>query len=277
MSIPISGYELVLLITSMSSRKLDPLLKCVNLAETDFLELKSDVRPKGGQPEPGYTKDDYYWNVTKGLIALANSSGGMLVIGIHEKNGVCEHVDLNMGDKDKYTSKIVNWVMHRNRDQNGRSKWEVKDNGKNSGTWSIVSNRLEDHCNPNHMFTYNGHDVLVFFVEPVPENMLKSARFNDNGMVSEYILKRMKGMGRVEKLKGTDTIQDYQRSRNPLSGENFDYFMKFLEQVSPDDPVEIRRNTARRMIQDLREHRPLRFDPLPDAKPSSLRERYRRS
>lgn len=66
----------------------ETLLKLVGQSETEWLELKTASHPKGGRFKPGENEDDYRWNVVKAVIALANSIGGVVLLGVADDGGV---------------------------------------------------------------------------------------------------------------------------------------------------------------------------------------------
>lgn len=63
-------------------------MKLVGKSETEWLELKASSYPEGGRFEQGTNADDYRWNVAKAVIALANSIGGVVLLGVADDGGV---------------------------------------------------------------------------------------------------------------------------------------------------------------------------------------------
>lgn len=282
MPVPISGYELAYMICDMCSKNLDSLLNVVDLSETAFIELKAVVEPKDGILDKNTKIDDYYWHVTRALVALSNSSGGVLIIGISESDYKCETVDLNWGkNEDKYINgilnKIINYkqneiVINKNRKKIQRhslkSKWETMIKEHGDGVWSIDADNLRYYCNPIPC-KFAESKVLAIFVRPIPnEKNLIVAKFEgtESDKSKDCVLIRECGhVGKVKHIYDIDSIQNYISSRNIYVGENFGYFMKFLAEFYPDDSDDTRLKKANRFIQDLREGRKIIFDPLPDA------------
>jgi hypothetical protein len=67
---------------------LDALLELVGGSETEWLELKAATYPEGGRFEGSDNEDDYQWDVARQVIALANSVGGVVILGFDEKKGL---------------------------------------------------------------------------------------------------------------------------------------------------------------------------------------------
>lgn len=63
-------------------------LMCLVESETEWLELKAASYPDGGRFEKGKNADDYRWNVAKAVIALANSIGGVVLLGVADDGSV---------------------------------------------------------------------------------------------------------------------------------------------------------------------------------------------
>lgn len=63
-------------------------MEVVRQSETEWLELKASIYPEGGNYEQRTNADDYRWNVAKAVIALANSIGGVVLLGVADDGGV---------------------------------------------------------------------------------------------------------------------------------------------------------------------------------------------
>jgi Putative DNA-binding domain len=64
---------------------LEALLELVGGSETEWLELKAATCPKEGDFQKGENEDDYRWDVARAVIALANSIGGVVLLGVNDK------------------------------------------------------------------------------------------------------------------------------------------------------------------------------------------------
>ena len=81
--------QIIKLLDSDNNRKKDvveSILEGTNGQETTIIECKATpFRPQNVKNEKGGTReDDYKWNVLKAIIAFANTSGGVVFVGIKE-------------------------------------------------------------------------------------------------------------------------------------------------------------------------------------------------
>ncbi|MDR1658315.1 MAG: ATP-binding protein [Deltaproteobacteria bacterium] len=80
-------------------KKLPKLLELVKGNENDWLEFKATLIRSGAYKEDskeGDTNDDYIWHVLKAIIAMANTRGGCVIIGVSDEGHVIGI------DKDNY-------------------------------------------------------------------------------------------------------------------------------------------------------------------------------
>ena len=97
-TIGISGYELVQQV--ISSRQDDAIYALIANAgggECDYLELKASIVVKDKDLKKGEQPTDIYWNIARELIAMANTRGGILIIGIDDTP---EHNVVPLRDSD---------------------------------------------------------------------------------------------------------------------------------------------------------------------------------
>lgn len=64
---------------------LEALLKIRRWSESEWVELKATTHPQDGHFENGDNEDDYRWDVARAVIALANSIGGVVLLGVDDK------------------------------------------------------------------------------------------------------------------------------------------------------------------------------------------------
>ncbi len=79
----ISGYQLAEHL--LAEGGVEALIRHAGYAETDWLELKAGMCLLPEDKKKGETEKYLYWNIAKEVIALMNTSGGALVIGVHDK------------------------------------------------------------------------------------------------------------------------------------------------------------------------------------------------
>ena len=126
---------------SSSKRDLRPLFEYVSGHETCFLEFKATpYRPKEKHSnenpygyKPGETDDDYAWNVVKAIIALANTAGGAIVLGVTDKGhepieGIAK--ELWAGNNwDKFSCELPGKIF--------RKSYEVISSDKNTSSLNL--------------------------------------------------------------------------------------------------------------------------------------------
>jgi|GEM_PF-2862778 len=82
---PKTARELAMRILKHPRGGLDALLELVGGSETEWLELKAATYPKEGNFQKGANEDDYRWDVARAVIALANSIGGVVLLGVNDQ------------------------------------------------------------------------------------------------------------------------------------------------------------------------------------------------
>ena len=85
---PISASDLARRVLLHPRGGVEALMELVRHSETEWLELKASIHPEGGNFEQETNADDYRWNVAKAVIALANSIGGVVLLGVADDGGV---------------------------------------------------------------------------------------------------------------------------------------------------------------------------------------------
>ena len=82
---PKSASELAVRVLKHPRGGLDALLEITGGSETEWFELKAATHPQGGHFKNGDNEDDYRWDVARAVIALANSIGGVVLLGVNDK------------------------------------------------------------------------------------------------------------------------------------------------------------------------------------------------
>ena len=127
-----NGYDFVERILGQTNYDVWPLIDFAGGSETEWLEFKAASRPPDGKYDKKDNKWDYFWDISRALIGLANHIGGVLILGVAEtKNSdkpveaiSLEHSEFS-GDKDKFMRKVVR--EHLISPQNG---WATGSSGK---------------------------------------------------------------------------------------------------------------------------------------------------
>ena len=106
----ISGYQLAEHL--LTEGGVEALIRYAGNAETDWLELKAGMCLLPEDKKHGATQADLNWSIAKDVIALMNTSGGALVIGIAE--GTLNLVPLEDNDPHQYIERngIEGYIRH---------------------------------------------------------------------------------------------------------------------------------------------------------------------
>lgn len=79
-----NGYDFVERILGQTNYDVSPLIDFAEGRETEWLEFKAASRPTDGKYEKRDNKWDYFWEISKSLVGLANHIGGVLLLGVGE-------------------------------------------------------------------------------------------------------------------------------------------------------------------------------------------------
>ena len=214
-TIGISGYDLVQRV--ISSRQDDAIYALIANAgggECDYLELKASIVVKDKDLKDGEKPTDIYWNIARELIAMANTRGGMLIIGIDDTP---EHNVVPLRDSDPngiieregveaYMRKAIDThVLPENQE------WTYK-----NCKYKLAQNaNLSDLVQIERM-KYHDEDVIAYLVSPCEEGKFLSVRktYQDGRAAPEELPRRLKGtIGECETLTELDNIIDHIKTR----------------------------------------------------------------
>ena len=219
----ISGYELAQeIISKRDEDAVATILRYAGDAECDYLELKASVLARQQDLGPGEQPEDMYWNIAKELIALMNTRGGLLVIGVTDgKNH--DAVPLRENDKDNiidnegieaYIRKVIEAnVVPQNQE------WTYK----NRKYCVPPSKNLWNHLQVQKL-NYLGETVVAFLVEPCDEKdfITVKSHWSDGREAPEILPRRRKGhIGECELLSDVTDIFNHiqtRRTKDPILG-----------------------------------------------------------
>ena len=212
-TIGISGYDLVRSV--ISARQDDAIFTLIANAggsECDYLELKASIVAKN--LNPGETASDIYWNIARELIAMVNTRGGILVIGIDDTP---DHnvVPLRKSDPDGIIEREgMEAYMRKAIDSRvlpDSQEWVYK-----NCHYKLAQNvNLADYVQIERL-PYLGEDVIAYLVRPCEEGDFLSIRktYPDGRSAPEELPRRLKGqIGQCETLTELDNIIDHIRTR----------------------------------------------------------------
>ena len=222
---------------------IDPLIDALSEGrvvgkESPVFEVKASFLPKKGDSDP---KQACQWNVVEALVAMSNSYGGILVLGIREEKdgsllpGGVDHIEKMLeGHEPKDYRSIVLGKKHGLGVSNSKTKYIKVDNKGVEYTIRLspeTRTRLMDErylkvirCKSRKgvQAADQAFTVLAFLVEPLPAGMplLSVDRIcSGNSSSQESIcFRRMDEGGEVKVAE-----DDYASRRNP------DRFKKLLE------------------------------------------------
>jgi NACHT domain/Putative DNA-binding domain len=223
-----SGFELVSRILDHPEGGVEALIELAGGGETDWLEFKAAMV---GRPEdrknPRENDADGYWNVAEAVLAMANSRGGVVLLGVDDNANA---VGLAAGDPRRVLETrgmdafLRMEVLERIHPSNSGCRW----NTGLKGIWEL------EHPWPPDQFVirtlqFQGQSIAALLVKPVPVGS-GCLIATQNG--EERLLKRVEGnLGRVECLRGRVAIPEYERTRGPLGEDLGSLLARFFKRV----------------------------------------------
>lgn len=206
----VSAHHMVDTILFHPRGGLDVLLGIAGRQEKDWLEFKSAIEPSKDRPdEARLPKGLYAWHLARSLVAMANSVGGLLVLGLDDQNNP---VSLEISDPQ-------NFLVNKGQDAFMRHVVEERIFPE-SGEWhigngkkvSVNSRRLRLHVTPR-MAMIRDKKVVVFMVKPITNND-DLLLVEETSPPREYIPVRPRGdVGRVDELFTQKTQSEWKASR----------------------------------------------------------------
>lgn len=139
------------------------LLDLAGGGENEWLEFKAASCPKEGEPEQGNNDADYRWNIAKAVVAMANSLGGVVFLGVDDQGRA---IGIEASDpKGKRNSKgieafIREEILERVLLPKGGWKTEQK------GTLKPVQPALLERLIAPEEVRWGDKTVLAIFVDP---------------------------------------------------------------------------------------------------------------
>ena len=209
----ISGYQLAEHL--LAEGGVEALIRYAGNAETDWLELKAGMCLLPEDKKKGETENDLYWNIAKEVIALMNTSGGALVIGVHDKtlnlvpleNNDPRHMIAAKGI-DGYIREVVRlsiWPSTLSWSYYGKS-WELTDKQFPA---DLISYHHPRYTGPD------GHsgEVVVLLIKPI-----EKIRLARKERMYFALFKRTRGeVGEAQPVYDPEVIDEYKASREIVS------------------------------------------------------------
>ena len=231
-SMTIDAGELVERIVIHPQGGVEGLVRLAGNQETEWLDLKAGLGPPPGKPtEKGENVHDYYWHVAKAVIAMANTRGGAVVLGIKEEKGKPISVGLGSVDPKGILSKYGTDEFFRKcidkaiRPEKG---WKT---GK-AGHWQLGYDYFQQGVSYK-ISTFEGQEVVVILIRPIPQGEKLLDVEQTEPIRREILLVRDLGaVGRVREIWRGEEKEAYRRQRAVATTEHAGLWERFLQEVS---------------------------------------------
>jgi hypothetical protein len=237
---PKNARELALRVLQHPRGGLEALLALAKSSEPEWLELKAASFPEEGQFAKGTNEHDYRWNVAKAVIALANSIGGVVLLGVDDEGRPVgieasdpKHKRERDGAEAFRRDVILQQVLLPKRG------WKT---GRH-GTLSLINLPLFERLVSLEEIRCGEKTVLAILVDPVPRGYgyveVEKGVGTETAAVLTYI--RSRGdVGQVVELPTGElaarTAHDDQRTQN--ASEIGLIWDRFLGSAGPARPVQ---------------------------------------
>ncbi len=207
-----------------TGNELRPLLRLLKNEETDWLEFKAALIPP---PErQNATKADGQWAVVKAALALVNTHGGAVLLGVDDAGNPAplQRSDpkgyLEKDGWDKFARSVLDSGLFRPK---GWATFK-------QGTWCLEVNDFK-RCIETRRATLDGEAIVVLLVRPIsPQGTLLMA--SNNKQDQDILFVRRRGdVGVVEKITGEKAIEDWRQSRELRSPQ----FAALLQQLTQEE------------------------------------------
>lgn len=182
------------------------LLQLAEDQETDWLEFKAALHPEGGIFKPGEKPGDYHWHVAKAVVALANTGGGAVILGLDDN---LHPVGLAASDPKGTLERKGREAFNRGIVLPAVTKgiWKTGECDSiqvEGGLTSLVEIQNAD---------YQGHPLAVILVAPTPDDLLEVCERRNNQKRQFVPVRRFGAVGEVCDLHGLKEPSEHQRIR----------------------------------------------------------------
>ncbi|WP_158270883.1 RNA-binding domain-containing protein [Thalassorhabdomicrobium marinisediminis] len=197
---------------------MNTLMELVRNSETEWLELKASFYPEGGNFEQGTNADDYRWNVAKAVIALANSIGGVVLLGVADDNGV---IGIEASDPDGRRRSKGAEAFRREvvmpQVLCPAKGWKT---GR-QGNFRLANAALLERLVALEEIPQGEQSVLAIFVDPAPEGYGFVEVEASKDVTRQIYLRKRGAVGQVLALDGdqADVLSTHEAQRRKLAAE----------------------------------------------------------
>lgn len=231
---PLNGYDFAnTVITHCESHEnvVETLLKYSKGSESDWFEFKAGMILRPETATNGETQADLYWNIAHELIAMMNSTGGVLIIGISDDPD--HHVvplrsndprhKLDEGGIENYLrTEIINRI-----EPTTNHKWTTK----NQCTWTI-DDEVPVSIIPK-IITYQNEKIVALLVPPSPEELVFVTQASRTGSADRLPYRLPGDIGEARNHESRKAWEAYRKSRVIYREEFSQWTDEILRLTSP--------------------------------------------
>ena len=220
-----SGYDLAHRIFIEAQD--DPVSAYIDLAgdETSWLEFKAGMYSRPEDRKPNESVDESFWHVSKAVLGMLNSSGGVVVIGVQD--GTFEAVALSENNPDNIFEKgleaYVRLAIAKNIPPE-RIKWNTS-----KGPYQFSCQIPPGHVQIERVI-YHGKDIALVFVKPLGDCLTIK-----HGNAVEMPVRFQDDRGKVDTLKSYEEMRDWERTRKITDEKYNALYDKFKQQRASRD------------------------------------------
>lgn len=196
-------------------------MQMVGQSETEWLELKAAIHPEGDRFPDDTNADDYRWNLAKAVIALANSIGGVVLLGVGDDGRL---VGIEASDpKGRRQTKGAEAFRREVILQQALLPANGWRTGRH-GTFRLTNSALLDRLVALKEVPHGGQSVLAIFVDPAPKDFgFVEVEVSKEGAATERMvyLRKRGAVGQVVAVTGAqeDVLSMHEAQRQKLAGE----------------------------------------------------------
>jgi hypothetical protein len=229
----INGYDLCSRVLARSDNDAGALVHLAGGTETDWLEFKAACEPPPEGSENGTNADDYRWHVARAIVAMTNTHGGCVLLGVNDQGRA---VGLGPSDpRGKLQSEGMDgFLRHLDasvlRPKNG---WKCM----KAGNIEVDGGAPHDIIELLPAFL-EGRSILAILVRPRSAgakclHCIEAIGNRDRALVS---VRDLGHVGRVRDLVRHCEISDWERNRQPLQSRFGDYLKIFHDSLNLPTP-----------------------------------------
>jgi hypothetical protein len=228
----ISAYELCSHVLAASAWDAAALIELAGGRgrETNWLECKAACELSPADAAKGESAEECRWKVAKAIIALANTHGGCLLLGVEDKMG--KAVGLEPSDRAGKIKKegMDAFLLHLDQKVfRPVSGWPLKKDGRIEIDGGAPRDLVETHS-----CKLDGVNILAVLVMPLPagSNCLHCTETHQDKPRSILFVRKLGDVGGVDEITKIPAINEWEKKRQPSSGGYAELLRTFEESRS---------------------------------------------